>query len=134
MGAPGMGGAMPPCMAEFTKLREERDKKGKAAQAAGERKVNRDEMCKYITSYADAEAKWVKYAETNVQGCGIPVQIVNQMKQMHSGTEQTKQRVCTAAQAPGPSLSDALGVNRLTPDNTKAGNGTLDTLTGPAIR
>jgi 23S rRNA G2445 N2-methylase RlmL len=122
-------------MAEFTKLRDERDKRGKAAKAANERKVTQGEMCKYITNYADAEARWVKYAETNERGCGIPIQIVSQMKQMLSGTEQTKQRVCNAPQAVGPSLSDALGVTRPVLDNAKAGSGsTLDTLTGPAIR
>jgi hypothetical protein len=135
MGGPGMGGGgMPPCMAEFTKLREDVEKKGKAAKAASERKVGREEMCKYITTYFEAEAKWVKYTETNVQVCGIPVQIANQLKQVHSNTGETKQKICSAAQAAGPSLSDALDTTRLGPDNAKTGNGTFDTLTGPAIR
>jgi hypothetical protein len=141
MGGGGMsgggmgGGGMPPCMAEFAKLREEVEKKGKAAKSASERKVGREEMCKYIGTYAEAEARWVKYTETNVQGCGIPLQIVNQLKQVHTNTEQTKQKICMAAQAAGPSLSDALDTSRLGPaGNAKTGNGTLDTLTGPAIR
>jgi hypothetical protein len=142
MGGPGMGGGMsggggggmPPCMAEFAKLREEVEKKGKAAKAASERKVGREEMCKYIGTYAEAEARWVKYTETNVQGCGIPLQIVNQLKQVHTNTEQTKQKICMAAQAAGPSLSDALDTSRVGPSNATTGNGTLDTLTGPAVR
>ncbi|HMA70973.1 MAG TPA: hypothetical protein VKP67_05725 [Xanthobacteraceae bacterium] len=130
------GGQMPPCMAEFAKLREEVQKKGLAAKAAGQRKVAREEMCKHITVYSAAELKWVKYAESNIQSCGIPVQIVNQLKEVHGHTEQTKEKICAAGpQAGPPSLSDALGTSRLaTPETTKGGSGTLDTLTGNAIQ
>jgi hypothetical protein len=138
MGAPrpmGGGGGMPPCMAEFAKLREDVEKKGMAAKAAGQRKVGREEMCKYITTYATAEAKWVKFTESGVQTCGIPAQIANQLKQVHSNTEQTREKICAAGPAAAaPSLSDALGTSRLpTSETTKTGSGTLDTLTGSAI-
>jgi hypothetical protein len=128
---------MPPCMTEFTKLREDVQKKGLAAKAAGQRKVSREEMCKHITAYSVAELKWVKYSETNVTSCGIPAEVVQQLKQVHSGTEQTKEKICAAgpAAAAPPSLSDALGTTRLpTPETTKSGSGTLDTLTGNAIQ
>ncbi|HSV22449.1 MAG TPA: hypothetical protein VLJ17_05405 [Xanthobacteraceae bacterium] len=130
------GGAMPPCFAEFAKLREEVQKKGLAAKAAGQRKVAREEMCKHISAYSAAELKWVKYTEANVASCGIPVQVVNQMKEVHGHTEQTKEKICAAGPAAGPpSLSDALGTTRLpTQEAAKAGSGTLDTLTGSAIR
>ncbi len=135
---PGMGGGgMPPCMAEFTKLREDVETKGKAAKAASQKHVAREEMCKLITSYAASEAKWVKFTEAGVQTCGIPAQVANQLKQVHANTEQTREKICTAGPVPGgpPSLSEALGTTRLaTPETTKGGNGTLDTLTGSAIR
>lgn len=128
---------MPPCMAEFAKLRQEVEKKGMAAKAAGQRKVGREEMCKHITTYAAAEAKWVKFTESGVQTCGIPIQVVNQLKQVHANTEQTREKICAAGPAAGmaaPSLSDALGTSRLpTSETAKTGNGTLDTLTGSAI-
>jgi hypothetical protein len=122
-------------MAEFAKLREEVEKKGMAAKAAGQRKVGREEMCKYITTYATAEAKWVKFTESGVQSCGIPVQVANQLKQVHANTEQTREKICTAGPAQvAPSLSDALGTSRLpTSETAKTGNGTLDTLTGTVI-
>src|SRR5215831_14165524 len=66
----GGGGGMPPCMAEFSKLRDDVQNKGLAAKAAGQRKVSREEMCKYITTYSAAELKWVKYTEANVKSCG----------------------------------------------------------------
>jgi hypothetical protein len=134
--SPFGGGGMPPCMAEFTKLREDVQKKGLAAKAAGQRKVSREEMCKQITTYSAAELKWVKYSEANVSSCGIPVQVVQQLKQVHTHTEQTKEKICAAGpSAAPPSLSDALGTARLpTPETTKSGSGTLDTLTGNAIQ
>jgi hypothetical protein len=132
------GGEVPPCMAEFGKLRDEVQKRGLAAKAAGARKVSREEMCKHITAYSVAELKWVKFTESNVTSCGIPVQVVNQLKEVHGHTEQTKEKICAAgpaAAAGPPSLSDALGTTKLpTPDTTKSGNGTLDTLTGNAIQ
>src|SRR5262245_36170325 len=66
----GGGGEMAPCMAEFSKLREDVQKLGLAAKAAGQRKVSRQEMCKHITAYSAAELKWVNYTEANVQSCG----------------------------------------------------------------
>ncbi len=149
MMAPGMGGGMggggmggggggpPPCLAEFTKLREDVEKKGLAAKAAGQKHAPREEMCKLITTYAAAEAKWVKFTETGVQSCGIPAQIATQLTKVHTNTEQTREKVCAAGPGPGgpPSLSEALGTTRLAaPEAAKAGNGTLDTLTGSAIR
>jgi hypothetical protein len=128
-------------MAEFMKLREEVEKKGLAAKAAGQKHVAREEMCKLITAYAASEAKWVKFTEAGVGGnCGIPQQVANQLKQVHTGTEQTREKICAAGPAgpaaAAPSLSEALGTTRLaTPDSSKAaGNGTLDTLMGPAVR
>jgi hypothetical protein len=122
-------------MAEFAKLREDVEKKGMAAKAAGQKKVGREEMCKYITTYADAEAKWVKFTVSNVQSCGIPPQIADQLKQVHSNTQQTKQKICAAGPvAAAPSLSEALTDRRTTAsDVSKSGGGTLETLTGPAV-
>jgi hypothetical protein len=142
MGAPpqaspfGGGGGAPPCMAEFAKLRDDVEKRNVAAKAAGARKVNREEMCKHITAFSAAFLKWVKYTEANVKSCGIPAEVVSQLKQGQSNTEQIKEKVCAAGPtAAAPSLSDALGTSRLpTPETTKSGSGTLDTLTGPAIQ
>jgi len=137
-GGGGGGGGVPPCIAEFGKLRDDVQKKGLAAKAAGERKVSREEMCKHITAYNAAELKWVKFSESNVSTCGIPGEVVQQLKQVHGHTEQTKEKICAAGPAAGavaPSLSDALGTTKLpTPETAKSGHGTLDTLTGNAIQ
>jgi hypothetical protein len=84
-------------MAEFMKLREEVEKKGLAAKAAGQRHAAREEMCKLITTYAASEAKWIKFTEAGVGGtCGIPPQIANQLRQVHANTEQTEEKICAA--------------------------------------
>lgn len=99
-GGPMGGGGLPDCKAEFDNLRTEVAKRGKLAKEAGQARAPREEICKYVTTLADAEAKWGTFVEGNVSGCGIPVEIVNQLRQMHSNTEQARQRVCSAG---GPS-------------------------------
>jgi hypothetical protein len=79
----------PICRAEFVKLWDD-EKKGRAAvQAAGQRKV--EERCADITAYTTVAWKFVKWAKT----CGLPVQIVQQLKEAHSNTEKTKERICS---------------------------------------
>jgi hypothetical protein len=142
MGGGGFGGgAEPSCMPEFTKLREDFEKKGRAAKAVMEHKPSREEACKQIMTVYAAEAKWVKFTEANVAGCGIPRGVADQLKTMHEHTEQLRKNVCApgpaaAAGPSGPSLSDALGTSRLpVPETTKSGGGsTLDTLSGNVLQ
>lgn len=128
----------PPCLAEFLKLREDVEKKGRAAKTASEHKATREEMCKQITVYSTAELKWVKFAESHVTTCGIPANVATELKTVHTHTEDTKSKICAVAPlgvATAPSLADALGTTRLpTPETTRTGSGTLDTLTGNAIQ
>jgi hypothetical protein len=140
-GGPGMGvgGNPPPCVVEFGKLRDEVQKKGTAAKYASEHKTPREEMCKMVVAYSSAEQRWLKFAETGITACGIPVEIVNQLKQVHARTEQAREKICAAgpannAAAAAPSLADALGTTRLPYENKTTGANTFDTLTGNAIQ
>ncbi|HVX91715.1 MAG TPA: hypothetical protein VG985_00690 [Xanthobacteraceae bacterium] len=135
---PGQPG-VPPCVSQFMQLRQEVEKRGLAAKAGNEHHVSREEMCKLIQAYAAAETKMVKYAEDNNVWCGIPAQIVEQMKTGHAKTLKVRQAACAAgpvgpAKPAAPTLSDALGTTRV-PDaaTTKTGRGTLDSLTGNPI-
>jgi hypothetical protein len=94
-GTPAAG--PPPCMGEFKKLRQQAERTGKAAKAASDRKVPRKEMCMYITTYAKVEAAWVEYTEANAISCSIPGYIVQQLEQVHSKTEETRDKVCAYA-------------------------------------
>lgn len=142
-GGGGLGGPPPAaqkeCIEPFTALRAEVEKRGMAAKAGSEKKVSREEMCKLVTLYSAAEVKWIKFAETHKSKCGIPDQIVHQLKAVHAKTAEGQKNLCSAGPAGGPAaaptLSDALGTATLPtrePEKRKSG-GTLDTLTGNAL-
>lgn len=145
-GPPMMGGGPTPeqiaCMKGFGQYREETEKRGLAAKAAGERKVKvtREEFCKLVTAYSDSEVKWIKFTAENMTKCGIPKEILSQIKAAHVHTAEAKTKICSAGPTPGaaagPTLSEALGTSSLPSPQTekrKAGGGTLDTLTGNAL-
>ena len=138
-GGPPAGQA-PPCMRDFTPLREAAEKRAGALKTAIERKVDRSEFCKLFKDFATAEGKVVKFMTDNQASCGIPPQAVSQVKSNHDRTVKTRDNVCAAAAAgvggppPGPRLSDELGVRGIAgPDNTSPGRGTFDTLTGSPL-
>jgi hypothetical protein len=70
--------------------------------------------------------------------CGIPGEVVSQLKQVHARTEQARTNVCAAGPAAAgpalPSLSEALGTTRLPVETKKTGANYLDTLTGNVIQ
>ncbi len=129
----------PPCVKEFGKLRDEAQKKAQAIRTASEHKVPPKEACALFNSFSAAETKLIKYAADNATWCGIPPEVVGNLKQAHSKTESIRTQVCRAAAAGpprpvGPSLSDALGSTAV-PDanNIRTGRGTYDTLTGTPL-
>lgn len=128
---------MPPCLVEFTKLRDDAEKKGMAIRAANQRKASAQEACKLFNSYYAAEGKMMKYATDNQVWCGIPAQILDEIKKSHVRTADIRGKVCQAAAQPqrpaGPSLSDALGAPVPNSGNIKSGRGTFDTLTGTPL-
>jgi hypothetical protein len=141
-GGPPMGGgptaAQQACIQEFTKYREEVEKRAMAAKTASEKKVTREEMCTLVTAYSAAETKWIKFSEDNMAKCGIPKEAVAQIKGSHVHTADARKKICAAGPAGGvpaaPSLSDALGTARLpAPAAEKPKAGMLDTLTGNAL-
>ena len=90
-------------------------------------------------SFAAKEGKMVAFLETNQKLCGVPPNIIVQVKTNHAKTIQIRNGVCsTGPQGPGaaPTLSDALG-GPIIADDTSAklpGRGTFDTLTGSALQ
>ena len=134
----GGGGPPPECVTRFTTLRGEVEKRGMAARTASEKHATREEMCKLVTEYGAAEVKWIKYTESNMSKCGIPKEIVKQLKMVHAKTADGQKKLCAVAPAVSntPTLSDALGTatmpTRETEKKRKPG-GTMDTLTGNAL-
>jgi hypothetical protein len=133
------GGGEPPCIKDFIPLRQEAERRANAVRSAGEKRAPREEVCSLIVRFAEAENKLVKYAEENAVWCGIPGEALTQMKASQKQTQVARQRVCSAAgpapQPRKPSLSEALsgGAALPTPQTSKTGRGTFDTLTGNAL-
>lgn len=129
----------PPCMREFVPMRDEADKRGKAIQSAASRKATPQEACGLFSRYVAANLKMLKFAQANSSKCGIPAQVIAQIKQGYDQGETIRAKVCQAAkmqqQAPaGPSLGDALGASQVpSAGNVKSGRGTFDTLTGSPL-
>jgi hypothetical protein len=128
----------PPCVQEFTKLREDTEKKASAIRQASSRKATPKEACGLFNAFVTSEAKMLKYATDNSVWCGIPPQILENIKTSHTRSSEMRTKICNvAAQAPmaprGPSLSDALGSPVPDSNNIKTGRGTFDTLSGSAL-
>ncbi len=138
----GGGGAEADCMKNFMPLREEAEKRGKLIKAASDRHAPPDEACKLISNFGSAETKMLKYVETHMTQCGIPPQVLDQLKNGHKNSENMQQKICAvaqqAAQQPkgpvGPSLSEVLGSSTALPEanNVKKGS-TFDTLNGNVL-
>ena len=126
----------PPCIQEFFKLRTDTEKRGLAIKAANDRKASPREACQLFGAFVAAQAKMLKYATDNTVWCGIPPQVVENLKQGVAKFSEVRTRVCQAAatpQASAPSLSDALSSPVPNSDNIKTGRGTFDTLTGSPL-
>jgi hypothetical protein len=126
----------PPCVTQFFKLRDDAQNKAKAIQKASDRKAPPKEACHLFNVFAAAEAKVLKYAVDNKTSCGVPDDIIKQIKAGHERTNEIKTKVCQLAAAPprpaGPSLSDTLGAPIPNAGNIRSG-GTFDTLTGNPV-
>jgi len=129
----------PPCVREFGKLRDDAQKKALAIRAASERKVKATakEACALFNAFSAAELKMAKYAADNAVSCGIPPEVVTNIRQGHAKTTEIRTKVCQAAAAPmqpaAPSLSDALVAPVPDSNNIRTGRGTFDTLTGTPL-
>lgn len=127
----------PACMQEFLRLRGDAEKRGMAIKVASERKATAKEACALFNAFSAAEGKMVKYATESGVWCGMPPQVLEQMKQAHTHTVQLRAKICQAAampqRAPGPTLSDSLAAPVPDASNIKTGKGTYDTLTGAPL-
>jgi hypothetical protein len=127
----------PPCVQEFFKLRDEAEKRAAAIKAANDRKASPKEACQLFSALATSQSKMLKFANENSSWCGIPPQVIEQIKQGTAKVVEIRTKVCQVAAAPprpqGPSLSDALTAPVPDSNNIKTGRGTFDTLTGSPL-
>jgi hypothetical protein len=130
----------PPACEKLMTYRDETTKHGQALQAAGQKKAQPEEVCKLFKAFLSAESKMLKGLEENSATCGVPPDVIKQVKAAHVKYTQMSKQICdVAAQGPrpsGPSLSDALGTTPTVPDSSAAsrGPGTFDTLSGNPLQ
>ena len=143
----GAGPGANPCLVEFGRLRGEVEKKGQVAKAVNDRKGTRDEMCAAVGGIHSAQSKWLKWTQDHSAQCGMPPDVVKQLRLGVDNLAKLKKNICSggggpqgAALAP-PSLSEALGTAGLPPsssasntDAPKKRGGVLDNMTGTPIR
>src|SRR6185437_563490 len=102
----------PPCIKDYGKLRDDTEKKAMAIRAAGERKASPKEACQLFSAFVAAQSKMLKFATDNATWCGIPNQVMVNLKEGIAKTSEVRTKVCQVAAAPprpaGPSLNDAL--------------------------
>jgi hypothetical protein len=140
-GMPGGFGAArqapPPACQKILGYRDETAKAGQALQAAGKKKPSPEELCKLFKTFVAADAKFMKGLEENSATCGVPADVIKQVKLGHDKASETAKRICdVAAQGPqpsGPSLSDALGTTPTVPDTSSKRGVTFETLTGSPL-
>jgi hypothetical protein len=127
----------PPCIQEFGKLRDEAQKRANAIRVASERKATPKEACALFNSFSAAEMKMIKFATDKAVSCGIPPEVLTNMKKGHAQTSDIRSKVCQAAARPAgpaaPSLSDALTAPVADSKNIRSGGGTFDTLSGTPL-
>jgi hypothetical protein len=114
--AQGFGGV--DCQGSVNSLMAERDKAGKALQAANKRKADIKTACGLFRNYVAAEGKALKFLRTNKVQCGVPDNFLKQLVDAHAKSSATSTKICQAAanggstaRPPSAGLSDALGVN-----------------------
>jgi hypothetical protein len=121
----------------FSEIRVAAEKGALAIRSATQRKAPAPELCPLFKNYNATEAKMLKFMTDNKTICGVPDQVIAQVKASYTKTAQISKQVCNP-QAAGPgrakpqSLGDALGTPAVpSGDNTKTGRGgTYDTLSG----
>jgi hypothetical protein len=138
----GFGGppqAPPAACQQLLTYRDETQKHGQALQEAGKKKAPPEQLCKLFTAFLTSESKLMKGLEDNSAQCGVPAEVIKQVKAGHSRASQIGKQICDVAAQGGrpaaPSLSEALGATPVVPDSTtaKRGQGTFDTLSGSPL-
>lgn len=108
------------CQSSVNSLMAERDKAGKALQAANKRKVDVKTACGLFRNYVEVETKMLKFLKGAKTQCGVPDQFLKQLSDAHVRSSATSTKICQAAangggaaRPPSAGLSDALGVNTI---------------------
>ena len=81
----------PPGCQQLLTDREEVGKHGKALQTAGQKKAPPEELCKLFKAFLTAETKMIKSLQDNSATCGVPPDVLKQVKDGHSKASDVRQ-------------------------------------------
>jgi hypothetical protein len=82
--------------------RDETQKHGQALSAAGQKKAPPEEICKLFKVFLAAETTMVNGLEEHSGTCGVPAEVVRQVKTQHAKASRMAEQVCMVA-TPGGS-------------------------------
>src|SRR6266705_7030471 len=85
-GAPQQG--PPPACQQLLTNRDETQKHGQALSAAGQKKAPPDEICKLFKAFLASETRMMKGLEENSATCGVPADVIKQVKAQHNKASQ----------------------------------------------
>ena len=85
----------PPACQKLVALRDETQKHGQALQAAGQKKAPPEESCKLFKAFLAAETKMIKGLEEQSATCGVPPEVLKQVKAGHAGPRRWPSRFAT---------------------------------------
>lgn len=112
------GGGGIDCQGQVNSLMAQRDKAGKALQAANKRKVDVKTACGLFRNYVSIESKMLKFLKGAKVQCGVPEHFLKELADSHAKSSKMSTKVCHAAanggggaRPPSAGLSEALGVN-----------------------
>ena len=106
VGAPGWQTPQPgppPACQKLLVNRDETQKHGQALQVAGRKKASPEEICQLFKAFLVAETGMLEGLEAQKATCGVPANVIDQVKAQHGKASQMADRVCAEA-VPGTPL------------------------------
>jgi hypothetical protein len=101
---------------ELLSYRDEVAKHGQAIQAASQKEADPEQLCKLFKAFTSAESKMLKALEERRASCGVPAQVIRQVKEGHGKSTQVAKQVCDAAAQGGPVPLRPLDAQERTPN------------------
>lgn len=93
--APGI--ARPLACQQLLAARDETQRHGMAISDASERKAGPEEACRLFKVFLASETKMIKGLEDNAALCGVPPEVIAQLKTQHARVSRQGQQICDAA-------------------------------------
>jgi hypothetical protein len=88
----------PPQCDALLAIRDEWQKHGQAIKAANQKKADVRGACKLFRAYLNTEMKMLRMLEADGASCGVPPQVLQQVRGSHAKAQRIGQQICDAAQ------------------------------------